>query len=56
MSKVENIDKFLVDQVKRWKRKDFIQHFESRYSNAEEIYDSICGTKPKKKKESRDSE
>ena len=50
MSKVANIDRFNHKEVKRWKRADFIKHFEGRFSNADKIYDAICG-KPKKKKE-----
>ena len=41
----KNADKFT--NVNGWTRKEFIQHFESRFSNAEEIYDYF---KPKKVK------
>ena len=40
MSKIENIEKFSKETVKSWKRKDFVNHFEERFSNAGDIYDA----------------
>ena len=42
----KNAEKFLGSEVVKWKKKDFIKHFESRFSNAESIYDYYS---PKKK-------
>ena len=45
MKAPKNADKFM--NVNGWTRKEFTQHFESRFSNAAEIYDYF---KPKKAK------
>lgn len=48
MSKIKNIEKFNKESVKSWKRRDFIKAFEGRFSNADVIYDTLCGKKIKK--------
>jgi hypothetical protein len=48
MKAPKNADKFT--NVKGWARKGFILHFESRFSNAGEIYDYFNPKKEKKVK------